>query len=187
MNSKRSSKNVTLDTPSSPRPRFRTSTTKSLGEQGQRHFPVCSRWNISSYLPTTQVPAHHYAWYNKEFEEFPTSFAQVSIFYPTLLFILYLEYWHLRPGFSSGNIMVLTWCTMPHSKPNSSPSFELRSKKQLWYMKPDEKGYDVDMIFCLRKRWTCILSFALRKGMIFDQIGRWLFSLIVNVCMLRAL
>ena len=42
-----------------------------------------------------------------------------------------LEYWHLTPEFSSGNIISLTWHIMPHSKPNSSLSFGLRTKKQL--------------------------------------------------------
>ena len=45
--------------------------------------------------------------------------------------IFYLT--HLTPEFSSGNIMRLTWNIMPHSKPNSSPSFGVRTKKPTWF------------------------------------------------------
>ena len=45
---------------------------------GQRHFPVCSQKDKGLTLPWRkyfEVLTHHYAWSNKEFEEFQTSFA----------------------------------------------------------------------------------------------------------------
>ena len=91
---------------------------------GQRHFLVCSqrpadsptpRWNISRYLLTTTRGL------TKNSKNFQPFLRQVRHHIVCDL----LEYWHLTQEFSSGNIMLLTWEIMPHSKPNSSLSFAL--------------------------------------------------------------
>ena len=86
-----------------------------------------------------EILTHHYAWSNKEFEEFSTSSCQVRHH----IVSDHLEYWHLTPGFWSGNIMLLTWLITPHSKPNSSPSFGLRTKNR----RATKKCYHVIRIF----------------------------------------
>ena len=49
-----------------------------LGEQGQRHLQVCSKKESRLTLPYMkyfETFTHDYVWSNKEFQEFPTSFA----------------------------------------------------------------------------------------------------------------
>ena len=72
---------MTRNLPFSSRRWFCILTTNSnflLGEQGQRHLPVCSKKESRLTLPYMkyfEILTHHYVWSNKEFQEFPTSFA----------------------------------------------------------------------------------------------------------------
>jgi len=122
-------KNETRDLPLSPRRRFRISTTNSNYLLGGKVSDISqfvlkrivdspsSRWNISRYLPTTTRGLTR---------NFLPLLRQVRH-----IFSDSLEYWYLRGEFSSGNIMLLTWSIMSHSKPNSSPSFALNTKRKL--------------------------------------------------------
>ena len=109
-----------------------------------------------------EILTHHYAWSNKEFE-------------PLLLQVRHhilsvsLEYLHLTPEFSSGNIMLLTWTIMPHSQPNTSPSMKLRTKN-------DKERYQIGKrpprlllfwgmlirIYVLIALWICTISMHTR-------------------------
>ena len=75
------------------------------------------RWNISRYLPTTTRALTR---------NFLLLLRQVRH-----IFSDSLEYWYLTREFSSGNIMLLTWSIMSHSKLNSSPYFALNTKRKL--------------------------------------------------------
>ena len=77
------------------------------------------RWNILRYLPTTTRGL------TRNSKNFQAPLRQVrhqTVSDP-------LEYWHLTPVIWSRHIILLTNGIMTYSKPNSSPSFDLRTKK----------------------------------------------------------
>ena len=122
---------MTRNLPFSSRRRFRISTTNSNYLEGSKVSDICQFvlkrrvdspspiWNISRHLSTTTCGLT---------KNFQPLLRQVRHY---ILSDDSLEYWHLTPEFSSGNIILLTWRIMPHSKPKSSPSFGLRTKTEM--------------------------------------------------------
>ena len=92
--------------------------------EGQRHFPVCSQKNGTLTLPLMkyfEILTHHYASSNKEFEEFPTSFASSNTSYFIRLFDILTSF--VRKYY----VAYLKYHAL--FKPNSSPCFGVRSNK----------------------------------------------------------
>ena len=121
-----SAKNETRDLTFSPSRRFRISTTDYLHGSGSATFPSLFSKGQWTHPPLNQIfrDTHHYAWSDKELQNFQSLLRQVRHILSDPL-----EYWYLTLELSSGNIiLLLTWSIMPHSKPNSSPSFGIRTK-----------------------------------------------------------
>ena len=102
-------------------------------EQGQRHFPVCSQKHSTLTHPLTKyfkILTHHYAWCNKEFEEFPTSFASsnISYFITHQIFSLARD-WSKRVTWE--NISQLKLGNIRGYSPIFTVFLELRSRKTI--------------------------------------------------------